>query len=80
MSLAPQAWRILRDLDKVFWSLPRSSGLWIRYLGPLAGLRASGMSGPLNRDLWDPGQWGPMGTHVSQLPTMVEVATKLEQC
>jgi hypothetical protein len=27
---------------------------------------ASGRSGPLDRDLWDPGRWGPMGTHVSQ--------------
>jgi hypothetical protein len=24
--------------------------------------------GPLDRDLWDPGRWGPMGTHVSQAP------------
>jgi hypothetical protein len=38
-SLAPQARRILRDLDKVFRSLPRSSGLWIRSSGPLAGRR-----------------------------------------
>jgi hypothetical protein len=28
--------------------------------------RASGRSGPLDRDLWDPGRWGPVGTHVSQ--------------
>jgi hypothetical protein len=27
---------------------------------------SSGRSGPLDRDLWDPGRWGPMGTHVSQ--------------
>jgi hypothetical protein len=27
---------------------------------------ASCMSGPLDRDLWSPGRWGPMATHVSQ--------------
>jgi hypothetical protein len=27
---------------------------------------ASGRSGPLERDLVDPGRWGPMGTYVSQ--------------
>jgi hypothetical protein len=27
----------------------------------------SGRSGPLDRDLRDPGRWGPMGTHVSQI-------------
>jgi hypothetical protein len=36
---APQARRILRDLDKVFWSFPRSPGLWIRSSGPLVGRR-----------------------------------------
>jgi hypothetical protein len=40
-SLAPQARRILWDLEKVFWSLPRSPGLWIRSSGPLAGRRGS---------------------------------------
>jgi hypothetical protein len=35
--LALQVLQILRNPDKVFWSLPRSSGLWIRSSGPLAG-------------------------------------------
>jgi hypothetical protein len=27
---------------------------------------ASGKSGPLDRDLWNPGRWRHIGTHVSQ--------------
>jgi hypothetical protein len=34
-----QVQQILRDPDKVFQSLPRSPGLWIRSSGPLAGRR-----------------------------------------
>jgi hypothetical protein len=33
--LVLQARRIFRDLDKVFWSLPRSPRLWIMSSGPL---------------------------------------------
>jgi hypothetical protein len=35
--LAPQARQVFRSLDEVVRSLPRSPGLWIRFLGPLAG-------------------------------------------
>jgi hypothetical protein len=34
--LALQARQVFRDLDKVARDLPRSPGLWIRSLGPLA--------------------------------------------
>jgi hypothetical protein len=35
--LAPQAWQVFCNLDQVIRGLPRSPGLWIRSLGPLAG-------------------------------------------
>jgi hypothetical protein len=35
--LAPQAWQVVRDLDKVVQGLPRSPGSWIRSPDPLAG-------------------------------------------
>jgi hypothetical protein len=34
---APEARQTSRSLDKVVSGLPRSLGLWISYLGPLAG-------------------------------------------
>jgi hypothetical protein len=37
--LAPQARQVFWNLDQVAQGLPRSSGLWIRSLGPLAGQR-----------------------------------------
>jgi hypothetical protein len=63
--LAPQARQVFRSLDEVVRGLPRSSGLWIRSPGTFASRRGF-WQGPLVRDLWDPGRWGPMGTHVSQ--------------
>jgi hypothetical protein len=63
--LAPQARQIFRSLDEVVRDLPRLPSLWIRSLGPLASPEASDRLGPLDRDLRDPGRWGPMGTHVS---------------
>jgi hypothetical protein len=39
------------------------------------------MSGPLDRDLRDPGRWGPMGTHVSQAPDRrVGEAAEMNSC
>jgi hypothetical protein len=29
------------------------------------------MLGPLDKDLRDPGRWGPMGTHVSHIVSIV---------
>ena len=41
----------------------------------------SGRSGPLVRGPWDPGQWGPMGTHVSQAPDRrVGIAAEARSC
>jgi hypothetical protein len=37
--LAPQARQVFQSLDDVARGLSRSSGLWIRSLGPLAGRR-----------------------------------------
>jgi hypothetical protein len=64
--LAPQAQQVFWSPNQVVRGLPRSPGLWIRSPGPLAGRRGFGRLGPLDRDLRDPGRWGPMGTHVSQ--------------
>jgi hypothetical protein len=66
--LAPQARQVFRSADEVIRCLPRSPRLWIKSPGLLAGRRASGRLGPLERDLQDPGRWGPMGTHVSEAP------------
>jgi hypothetical protein len=44
--LAPQARQVFWSLDEVFRGLPRSSGLWIRSLGPLAGRRGFWQVGP----------------------------------
>jgi hypothetical protein len=42
---------------------------------------ASDRLGPLDRDLRDPGRWGPMGTHVSQAPDRrVGVAAEMMLC
>jgi hypothetical protein len=60
--LAPQARQVFRSLDEV-----RS----YKVSGPTCR-SASGRLGPLDRDLWDLGRWGPMGTHVShaKFPTL----------
>jgi hypothetical protein len=52
-------------LPKSGWGRPRSSevaGIVDKVSGPTC------RSSPLDRDLRDPGRWGPMGTHVSQAP------------
>jgi hypothetical protein len=42
---------------------------------------ASDRSGPLDRDLQDPGLWGSMGTPVSQAPDRrVDVAAETMSC
>jgi hypothetical protein len=42
---------------------------------------ASSRSGPLDRDLWDPGRWGLMGIHVSQAPDRrVGEAANMKSC
>jgi hypothetical protein len=66
--LAPQVRQVFRSLDTVVRGLLRSSGLWIRSPSPLAGRRGFWQvgSGPLDKDLHDPGRWGSMGTHVSE--------------
>jgi hypothetical protein len=43
--LALQVQLILRDLDKVVWSLLRLLGVWIRSLGSLAGRRGNWQDG-----------------------------------
>jgi hypothetical protein len=37
--LVPQAWQVFGSLDEVARGIPKSPGLWIRSLGPLAGWR-----------------------------------------
>jgi hypothetical protein len=63
--LVHQVRQVFCDLDKVVQGLPGSLGLWIRSPAHLQFGRAFGRLGPLDRDLWDSGRWGPMGKHVS---------------
>jgi hypothetical protein len=37
--VAPQARQVFRRPDEVVQGLPRSPGLWIRFVGPFAGRR-----------------------------------------